>query len=517
MELRCLKGHTSWVTSLASSPDGIRLASGAESESIRLWDVNAGKEIRRFTRYTDSITSLAFSPDGTRVASSGLWDFAVLLWDTNTGKEIRRFTGHENSVGCVAFSPDGKYVISGSRDRSIRLWDAGTGREVRCFMGHTGWVTSVAFSSDGTQLASGASDTDRSIRLWDVNTGKEMCRFTGHTDFVSSVAFSPDGVYLASGSDDKTVRLWDTSTGSDLRHFTGHTGWVKSVVFSPDGAQLASAARDKTVRLWDVSTGNEIRCLTGHTDSVNSVVFFPDGTQLASGARDKTIRLWDIVEDWWIRPNTTVRREHLKAVSCFGYRTGWHSSDRWIGRINGFKYGKRGHVRKAEATLRAAAPSLFRHIGIGPKGTAVIPVLGSQETSATPNSNNSRLAKAIAEGAGARFVLDCLTKKKHPSLHRSRGGRVKRGEILEMANYRATELSCKNAVIVDDILTTGTTMSTIAEAISKSSPETSIYGFALGRHFSEHYLPEGIHSMEEALEKANAKIPSIFDKIWRDA
>ncbi len=207
------------------------------------------------TGHTSSILSTAFSPNGHTLAS-GSDDNTIQLWDVATGKELRRLEGHSQSVSSVAFSPDGRTLASGSYDTTIRLWDVATGKELSRLEGHTDEVFSVAFSSDGYTLASGSRD--KTIRLWDVATGKELRRLEGHTDYVYSVAFSPDGHILASGSGDKTIRLWDVATGKELSRLEGHTNRVYSVAFSPDGHTLASGSKDTTNRIWDVRTG---RCL----------------------------------------------------------------------------------------------------------------------------------------------------------------------------------------------------------------------------------------------------------------
>lgn len=206
--------------------------------------------------------------------------------------------------------------------------------------------------------------------------------------------------------------------------------------------------------------------------------------------------------DWWLCPQNIIRSKHLSDVFCLGYRIG-QSIDKWTVRINGFKTEKPHTIRKAEATLHVAAPSLFRRIDIDPDNTVVIPALNSKQTAGSADSKNSRLAKAIANGAGAKFVFDCLKENKHEPLHLQPSAPA-RDQALNDASYRAARLKCENVMIVDDIVTRGATMSAIAKAIHLSNPDVKIFGFALGRHIR----PEYSHS------SANAKIPRELAEIW---
>ncbi|MEH2107344.1 serine/threonine-protein kinase [Nostoc sp.] len=232
------------------------------------------------------------------ILASGSWDNTIKLWDVNTGKEIRTLTGHANWVNSVAFSPDGKFLASGSADCTIKLWQVHNGIEIQTLTGHSDSVSSVAYSprtpatnSQDRQLVASGSN-DYTIKLWQVYTGRNICTLLGHSFFVNCIAFSKDGEIIASGSGDNTIKLWHVNTGREIRTLIGHSDSVWSVAFSQDGQFLASGSWDNTIKLWHVHSGREISTLTGHSSYVRCVAFSPDGQTLVSGGDDDTIKIW---------------------------------------------------------------------------------------------------------------------------------------------------------------------------------------------------------------------------------
>jgi len=67
-----------------------------------------------------------FSPDGKRLLTASN-DETVRLWDTKTGALQVTLIGHTSSVFSSAFSPDGKRVFTSGFDGTARLLDAETG------------------------------------------------------------------------------------------------------------------------------------------------------------------------------------------------------------------------------------------------------------------------------------------------------------------------------------------------------------------------------------------------------
>lgn len=62
VEVFKLDGHISWSKGVAISADGSRALSGSDDDSVRLWDLQSGKELKRFDGHEDDVTSVAFSP-----------------------------------------------------------------------------------------------------------------------------------------------------------------------------------------------------------------------------------------------------------------------------------------------------------------------------------------------------------------------------------------------------------------------------------------------------------------------
>ena len=213
-EVRSFRGHTDSVVSVAFSEDGKSALSASRDGTIRICDLTSGGESRRIVSQME-IVGLAFSADGMTALGNCIRSptrllpvpkNTVRLWALESGRELRRFEGHADLIWSVALSPNGRRALSGSEDHTVRLWEVGSGRELFRLRGHTGWAWSVAFSPDGRRALSGSDD--KTLRLWNLEKGTEICCLEGHADWVACVAFAPDGRTALSGSNDQTLRLW---------------------------------------------------------------------------------------------------------------------------------------------------------------------------------------------------------------------------------------------------------------------------------------------------------------------
>lgn len=287
-ELKTLKGHRSWVNSVAFSPDGKLLISGSADKTIKLWDVQNGREIRTFLGHNDQVSSVSFSSDNHTFASTG-WDRNIKMWDIHASRSLRTLAG-----GCyaIAFSPDGTVLAAEGDNNAVKLWNVASGQVTNILVGHSRPVQSLAFSKDGRLIASGS--LDRTIRLWDAQTGQVLKTLAD--GFIEAVEFSSNGDILLTSNKDNAITLWDVQTGKELRTLRGHTGWVTSATFSADGEWVISGSEDKTIRVWQLASGNSPRTLRGHTPFVWSLAFSPNGKILAAGTENGNVNIWNLVD-----------------------------------------------------------------------------------------------------------------------------------------------------------------------------------------------------------------------------
>jgi WD40 repeat protein len=173
-----LDTHKREIRGVVFSQGGEHLASASSDGIVKIWDAQRldkqhldGKTEPRIppipARVAGPGLSVAFSPDGRRLATGGEAN-TVKIWDVQTGQPLRTLEGHRGEVYTVAFSPvgHGRWVASAGEDSTVKIWDSLTGTLVRSFRGHTGLVSSLAFSPDGQRLVSGSRD--KTVKIWDM-------------------------------------------------------------------------------------------------------------------------------------------------------------------------------------------------------------------------------------------------------------------------------------------------------------------------------------------------------------
>jgi tetratricopeptide (TPR) repeat protein len=90
---------------------------------VRIWDAATGRQLHLLKGHTGWLSNVAFSPDGTRIASAG-HDRSLRVWDATTGEVLLVFKGRSGWGSWTAYSPDRFRLASGGFDGTIRILDS---------------------------------------------------------------------------------------------------------------------------------------------------------------------------------------------------------------------------------------------------------------------------------------------------------------------------------------------------------------------------------------------------------
>ena len=356
-EIVIQSSHTKPINAITFAPDGRWLASGANDDTIKIWDTSTGHLLRTLYGHSSNVNALAISPDGKLLASGsgdmtskrefptfksggiagGARDNTIRIWDVQSGRELKMLSGHELPVGGVAFSADGRTLTSVSGD-AVKVWDVASGKELRSQKtkydksGMEKWDSFRSFSifgrdkretqqaewqknlklsaskitvAHGGQLAA-VGQPDKGIWIYDATSGRELRELTfkasPETEH-SSLALSANGRLVAFAKTTDVVTVQEATTGRELYDVkTGYSATPQLVSFSDSGRLLvtATAPGDNNrplIKLFDALTGQFMRDLNANADQneVRLIAFSGDERLLATaGGGNKAISIIDI-------------------------------------------------------------------------------------------------------------------------------------------------------------------------------------------------------------------------------
>jgi WD40 repeat protein/beta-lactamase regulating signal transducer with metallopeptidase domain len=304
--------HGADVTFVSFGADGKTLITAGQDNTIRLWDLENCKEVRRFARpkpaepkplkkdnqqkkkAEDALMqmmmgggggesgtfSVAISPDSKTLAAAA--SGVVQLWEVESGKELHQLDDAPAGLAGLVYSPDGKTLAGRTAVGGLFIWSAETGKQLHHIKpskrenqdglvfvigGGNAAPVGLTYTPDGKSVIAAATDFNKqeevnSIKFWDAATGKETRKFKLPNGGLASVlAITPDGKILACGMDN-VVFLCEAESGKEIRQIKPSDGGIRSLAFSPDGKTLATRGRSQRVRLWETASGKELHKLS---------------------------------------------------------------------------------------------------------------------------------------------------------------------------------------------------------------------------------------------------------------
>jgi WD40 repeat protein len=343
-----ISGHASRENAIVWSPDGRRLATSSDDQTLRVWDIKSGSELLRLKGHKAAVTDLAFCPSGDHLFSCGA-DGAIKVWDATRKREylavgpIMPYRGEPyQRAGRLSFNPDGSILATPQSAQEIALWNPQDAKLIRPLSVSNGPIRAIAFSTNGSQIAT-VGDLNQ-FGLCDAVTGQPVVTFgtqAGNPSGYREAIFSPDSLTLASFSGEPGVSIWDARTGKKVASLvpeeSGVSGHVIALAYSPNGRRIASSqygfgnsicmwnaatyrevwrqvvhggydalafspdgrflatGGDQLLDIRDAESGEIVQSLPGFPRSICGLAYSPDGGRIASASSDGAVRVWDSV------------------------------------------------------------------------------------------------------------------------------------------------------------------------------------------------------------------------------
>lgn len=220
-QVRSLDGHSARVGCLAWNNH--ILSSGSRDTTIVTHDVRVqNHNVGVMRQHTQEVCGLAWSPDGQYLAS-GANDNTLCIWDAATSQSRNAapahvMTEHQAAVKALAWSPHERNLLAsggGTADRCIKFWNAQSGAMLNSV--DTGsQVCALQWSPLEKELLSSHGYAENQLCLWKYPTMQCTKQLKGHTSRVLHMAQSPDGSMVCTGAADETLRFWNIF-GSDSK------------------------------------------------------------------------------------------------------------------------------------------------------------------------------------------------------------------------------------------------------------------------------------------------------------
>jgi WD40 repeat protein len=300
-KMRTIGQHDDEVLGVFVNYFDSKVATCSLDETIKIWTLPnpekkdpGGKLLHTLVGHLGQVNNISFSGNDKWLAS-GSSDMTVRVWDVETGKQLSVLKGHTDQVIGVYFSQDSlsQYIASTSFDKTVKLWDTKLGTEVKTLRDHTKATNNIAYSYDGKTLAS-CSD-DKTIKIWstDLHTKEPLMTLIGHEAPVLTVLYSFDSKLLISSDEAGYIKIWSMPSGKLVRTIKAHDDLIQDLSISGNNDIIVSASIDKKVKLWEIATGNNLMTFDAGVE-IWAVDLVSDVSTLILGCADGTVRFLEL-------------------------------------------------------------------------------------------------------------------------------------------------------------------------------------------------------------------------------
>lgn len=237
-------------------PKDSNLLFAAVGGMVGLWNIRGGRCVKRFDDHMQDttededarvVTCICISADG-KLLATGSDSSTIKLWDVESGHCKSTIKGHTKGIRCLRFSADGTRLISGAADRTVRVWEIKGHKSEKIIGPLLSSVMDIAILPNSPKVLVCAG-----TRVYAVNieTGKYETNGIPTSSDICSIGVCPtDPRYYCIGTASHGIVTREVCSG-DLDFATEYFA-VTSAKWTPDGKRIVYTEDYGDIGICDV-------------------------------------------------------------------------------------------------------------------------------------------------------------------------------------------------------------------------------------------------------------------------
>eukprot|EP00746_Dinoflagellata_sp_MGD_P003835 gnl/MRDRNA2_/MRDRNA2_107429_c0_seq1.p1 gnl/MRDRNA2_/MRDRNA2_107429_c0~~gnl/MRDRNA2_/MRDRNA2_107429_c0_seq1.p1 ORF type:complete len:557 (+),score=80.26 gnl/MRDRNA2_/MRDRNA2_107429_c0_seq1:71-1741(+) len=264
---RVLDGHDGTVSHVFVDWPSMRLLSADDNGTIKFWNLKNGTCIRTMEVHSEddsgeaTLSGIMMGDCATLRAISASYDTSntIKVWDVDSGKCMRKLQGHDDTVNQIIADWQSQRALSVSDDATIRLWNFEEGTCIHVLF-DCGTQVSVDWASmqllhNGADNGVAQAEVNNVIKLWSLKKGECLLHvLEGHVEGVNNIVADWPSMRALSASEDNTMKLWDLQSGKCVSMIDVDADRPETLVVDWPSMRAVSVSDDR-IKVWNLKQG----------------------------------------------------------------------------------------------------------------------------------------------------------------------------------------------------------------------------------------------------------------------
>lgn len=291
----------------AFSHSGSHLIAGDYEGNIKLCDVQTGRVLINLYKHLARIKDIAFSCDD-RYCISGADDNTVVLWDLVNNERKAILEEQTTGIESVDISQDNTHIATCSEAGNVLIYslDSDLYRVVLSFNACSPCHVKFTNNTDGIIW------TYHDFYYFDVIKGKIMPILQSNNERTFHLLHAENRLVVDGITDTKII---DLETDSIIRLCDESPWAIEAVALSSKKGHCLTATGDKIIRLWDIRTGACIRSYNSYNDLIDMAAFSESGKYCICRCSNTSLNVFDVLQSKWLGSYTDFSSIYISGIA----------------------------------------------------------------------------------------------------------------------------------------------------------------------------------------------------------